>query len=160
RFGKMYTRDGQELELRLNDAPLDDHDQVTSRMGDGRGHKGVDFRTPVGTPVKATFDATVARKTWNFKSNGNSLELHENGGARTTAFSRQLPEVPAEVKVGDKVTRGQVVARSGNTGHSFSPHLHYQLQSSGGAVIDPFAGPTHRAALPAEAKSGFLAEAD
>ena len=52
------------------------------------------------------------------------------------------------------------MAKSGNTGHSFAPHLHYQLQTSGGAIMDPFAGKTHRASLPAEARTAFLAEAD
>ena len=74
-YAHYYSRDGQEIELRLRDAPLDDHEQVTSLLRDGRGHRGVDFRTPVGTPVKATFDGTVGRVNRSFRQNGNCLEL-------------------------------------------------------------------------------------
>ena len=45
---RFYTPDGAELELRLVHAPLDDYEQVTSLLRDGRGHKGVDFKTPDG----------------------------------------------------------------------------------------------------------------
>ena len=137
RFARFFQPDGQELETRLEDGPVDDYEQVTSLLRDGRGHKGVDFKTPVGTPVKATFDGVVTRRNWNFRQNGNSLEVRESGTARTAMFLH-LSDVPKELHVGDKVTRGQVVAASGNTGHSFAPHLHYQLMGSATQVLDPF----------------------
>src|SRR5262249_60831218 len=89
-FARFYTRDGQELELRLRDAPLDDYEQVTSRLKDGRNHKGIDFRTPAGSPVKAPFDAVIARRTWNFRANGNCLELKERGGAGRSVYFLHL----------------------------------------------------------------------
>src|SRR6266568_4545938 len=148
-FARFFNRDGQELELRLKDAPLDEPEQVTSLLRDGRGHKGIDFRTPVGTPVKATFEAVIARRNWNFRANGNCLELREQGGAGRSVYFLHLSELPAEPRVGDHVEKGRVVARSGNTGHSFAPHLHYQLMSARGALLDPFATePTYRRALP------------
>jgi murein DD-endopeptidase MepM/ murein hydrolase activator NlpD len=159
-FARFYTRDGKELELRLQDAPLDDHEQVTSLIRDGRGHRGVDFRTPVGTPVKATFDAVVARRNWNFRSNGNCLELRERGGAGRTVYLLHLSEVSSDLAVGDRVARGQVVGRSGNTGHSYAPHLHYQVMSRAGRGLDPFANQrTFRRELPAAHRAGFDAEA-
>jgi murein DD-endopeptidase MepM/ murein hydrolase activator NlpD len=158
-FPRTFTRDGQELELRLEQSPLDDYEQVTSLLSDGRGHKGVDFRAPVGTPVKATFDAVIVRKNWNFSANGNCLEMREQGGNRHTAILLHLAELPHDIKVGDHVSRGQVVAKSGNTGHSFAPHLHYQLESSSGALLDPFAAqPTKRRALAAPQRVLFDAE--
>jgi murein DD-endopeptidase MepM/ murein hydrolase activator NlpD len=153
-FARTYTRDGQEVELRLSDAPLDEHEQVTSLLRDGRGHKGVDFRTPTGTPVKATFDGQIMRKNWN-RSNGTCLDVREQAGAGRSAYFLHLSEIAADVKVGDHVTKGQVIAKSGNTGHSFAPHLHYQLMSSSGALLDPFAGPTTRRALPAADRARF-----
>lgn len=159
-FARLYTRDGNELELRLQDSPLDDHEQVTSLLRDGRGHKGVDFRVPVGTPVKATFDAVVVRRNWNFRSNGNCLELRERGGEQRTVYLLHLSEVAADLKVGDRVAKGQVVAKSGNTGRSFAPHLHYQLMSRGDRVLDPFtAQPTSRRALSADHRAAFETEA-
>ena len=158
-FSRFYTRDGNELEMRLQDAPLDEHEQVTSLIRDGRGHQGVDFRTPVGTPVKATFDAVVVRKNWNFRSNGNCLELRERGGQGRTVYFLHLSEVSADLKAGDRVSRGQVVARTGNTGRSFAPHLHYQLMSKSGRVLDPFASHrTSRRTLPEDHRAAFDAE--
>ena len=147
-FSRLYEPNGQELEERLVDAPLDTYEQVTSLLRDGRRHKGVDFKTPIGTPVKATFDGVIARKTWNFRGNGNSLEVVESGGKGRHALFLHLSEVPGSVQPGQRVKRGQVIARSGNTGHSFAPHLHYQLMSASGAVLDPFdSHPTERVTL-------------
>ncbi len=158
-FSRFYTRDGNELELRLQDSPLDEHEQVTSLIRDGRGHQGVDFRTPVGTPVKATFDAVVVRRNWNFRSNGNCLELRERGGQGRTVFFLHLSEVSSDLKAGDRVAKGQVVAKSGNTGRSFAPHLHYQLMSRAGRVLDPFVSHrTARRTLPEDHRAAFEAE--
>ena len=65
---------------------------MTSLIRDGRGHKGVDFRVPVGTPVKATFDAVVMRRNWNFGSNGNCVDLREQGGAGRSVYLPHLSE--------------------------------------------------------------------
>jgi len=152
-----YSTDGEELELRFTHPPLDDYDQVTSLVHDGRGHKGVDFKTPVGTPVRSPFEARVVRKNWHFRGNGNSLDLHEVGGRGVTALFLHLAEPPS-VPVGARVARGQVVAKSGNTGHSFAPHLHFQLMQTQ-KVLDPFAAlPTYRRKLPAKDKALFSTE--
>jgi murein DD-endopeptidase MepM/ murein hydrolase activator NlpD len=155
-FSRFYEPDGRELERRLKDAPLDDYEQITSLLRDGRGHKGVDFKTPVGSPVKAPFEATVERKNWNFRGNGNSIELRESGGKHRTAMFLHLSEIAPEAKPGSTVSRGQVIAKSGNTGHSFAPHLHYQLQAPDGKILDPFVSfDTDRRALPAGEKAAF-----
>jgi murein DD-endopeptidase MepM/ murein hydrolase activator NlpD len=157
-FARFYQTDGSELEERLVDAPLDAYEQITSLLKDGRRHRGVDFKAPVGTPVRATFDGRVSRKTWNFRSNGNSVEVVEQGGQGRTAMFLHLSEVEKDVAPGRPVKKGQVIARSGNTGHSFAPHLHYQLMK-GEQVIDPFQShETTRASLPPEARAGFEAE--
>ncbi|MDB4968119.1 MAG: peptidase [Myxococcales bacterium] len=154
---RFYTPDGAELELRLQHAPLDDYEQVTSLLRDGRGHKGVDFKTPVGTPVKAPFDATVVKKNWNWKGNGNSIELHEASGKGWTVLFLHLSEPPT-VGIGSRVGRGEVVGKSGNTGHSFAPHLHYQLMA-GQKILDPFTvQETNRKKLSDKEKTPFSTE--
>jgi murein DD-endopeptidase len=154
---RFYTPDGAELELRLVHAPLDDYEQVTSLLRDGRGHKGVDFKTPLGSPVKTPFDATVVRKNWNWRGNGNSIELRESGGRGYTVLFLHLSE-PAPEANGAHVSRGEVVAKSGNTGHSFAPHLHYQLMA-GEKVLDPFVvQETLRRKLPEKEKAAFATE--
>ena len=169
KWARFYQADGDELELRLENGPLDDYEQITSLLRDGRGHKGVDFKTPVGTDVKAPFDAVVTRKNWNTGKNGNSLEIKESiegdatpdpkASAKIAAFLH-LSEVAADIRVGDHIKRGQVVAQSGNTGHSFAPHLHYQLMTATRPVVDPFAAHhVSRRHLPTVDKSSFDSEA-
>ncbi|MBS1149210.1 MAG: peptidase [Myxococcaceae bacterium] len=136
-FPRFYEPSGDELEQRLVDGPLDSWEQVTSLLKDGRKHKGVDFKTSVGSEVKATFDGTIVSKNWNFRGNGNSLKVEESGGKGRTALFLHLSELPKSVIAGQKVKKGEVIARSGNSGHSFAPHLHYQLMQ-GEKVIDPF----------------------
>ncbi len=134
---RYYQADASELEERLVDSPLETYEQITSLLRDGRKHKGVDFKTPSGTPVLATFDGVVVRKNWNFRGNGNSIELQETGGQGRTALFLHLSEVPKTLVSGQRIKRGEEIAKSGNTGHSFAPHLHYQLMR-GDKVIDPF----------------------
>jgi murein DD-endopeptidase len=155
-FGRFYLPDGQELEMRLDPSPLDNYEQVTSLIRDGRGHKGVDFKTPAGSPVKATFDGAITRKNWFFRGNGNSLEVTESAPPHRKALFLHLSELPHSLKPGAAVRRGEVIARSGNSGHSFAPHLHYQLESADGRVLDPFLEhPTRRASLPADEQAAF-----
>ena len=153
---RYYLADGQELELRIDPSPLDTYEQVTSHIKDGRGHKGVDFKTPVGTPVKATFDGTLTRKNWFFRGNGNSLEVTETAPPHRKALFLHLSELPKTLRPGATFTRGQVIAQSGNSGHSFAPHLHYQLESADGRVLDPFLEhATRRESLPEADRTAF-----
>ena len=92
-FSRFFQPDGSELEERLVDGPLDTYEQVSSLLKDGRHHKGVDFKTPLGTPVHATFEGVVTRKNWNFRGNGNCLELEEVGGQHRSALFLHLSEV-------------------------------------------------------------------
>jgi murein DD-endopeptidase len=159
-LARFYDLEGNELELHLVDGPLDAWEQITSRLKDNRNHKGIDFKTPVGTPVKATFDGTIVRKNFNFRGAGNSLEVQETGGQGRVAKFFHLSELPKSVQPGQKVKRGEVIAKSGNTGHSFAPHLHYQLEK-GGSVIDPFdSHKTSRVGLPAAELPRFKKETD
>jgi len=152
-FARFYGPDGSDLELRLEPSPLDSWEQITSLLKDGRRHKGVDFKTPVGTPVKATFDGTITRKNWFFRGNGNSLEVTETAAPHTRAIFLHLSELPRTLTVGTKVKAGEVIAHSGNSGHSFAPHLHYQLMSASDRVLDPFeVQPTKKVNLAAAEK--------
>lgn len=158
-YARFYEPDGQELELRLVDSPIEDYEQVTSLLRDGRGHNGVDFKAPVGTPVKAPFNAVVTRKNWNFRYNGNCFELRELGGKGRRALFLHLDEIPKNLQVGSKVQRGAVIAASGNSGRSFAPHLHYQLMRDEKRALDPFdSHATRRRSLPTAARAAFEQE--
>ena len=100
-------------------------------QGSHPGHIALDLGVPVGTPVKATMDGKVVYAGWNNEGYGN-LVIVENGPYRT--YFAHLSDFA--VKVGDKVTAGQKVALSGNTGNSTGPHLHYEVRKKG-VQIDP-----------------------
>jgi murein DD-endopeptidase MepM/ murein hydrolase activator NlpD len=142
-WGSFFDPDGREIPARLTDKVLADYEQITALLGDGRDHKGVDFMTPLGTAVYSPKDATVLRTTWNFKYNGNSLELRFGDG--TIARYLHLQKVADGLAPGGKVKAGQQIAASGNTGRTNAPHLHYELEQ-GGRVVDPFEyhASTHR----------------
>ena len=156
---RYYLPSGEELELRLEHSPVDDYEQVTSLLRDGRRHKGVDFKTPVGTALKAPFTGVVKRKNWAFRFNGNCVELEEVGGRGRRALFLHLDELPRSLKVGDRISQGTVFARTGNSGRSFAPHLHYQLETQGDRVLDPFESHrTYRRSLGASQRPALEAE--
>jgi murein DD-endopeptidase len=137
-FAHYYATDGVDVEEHLVDSPIDTYEQVTSLLRDGRRHKGVDFKAPVGTPVKAPFDGEITRRNWHFGANGNCLELADAKTGRRAIFLH-LEAAPREMSPGRRVKKGEVIAKSGNSGHSTAPHLHYQLEAGDGRVLDPFA---------------------
>lgn len=157
-YPRFYEESGAELEERLTQSPIADYEQITSLLRDGRRHKGVDFKAPEGTPVMATFDGTITRRNWSFRGNGNSIEVTERGGRRKALYLH-LEELPSNIRVGMRVARGEVIAKSGNTGRSFAPHLHYQLMGAGGSkVLDPFVEHgTFRKSLPETERAAFEA---
>ncbi|MHA6762298.1 M23 family metallopeptidase [Streptacidiphilus sp. PAMC 29251] len=97
-------------------------------------HTGTDFAVDVGTRVDAVTAGTVVSAGWQ-SSYGNAVVLRLDGGdyalyAHLSAFT---------VHQGQRVTVGQQVARSGNTGNSTGPHMHFELRTSNtyGAVTNP-----------------------
>jgi murein DD-endopeptidase len=158
RWPRYFRPDGTELEPRLVDAPVSEYEQITSLLRDGRRHKGVDFKTPVGSPVHAPFDGVIERRNWNFAGNGNCLDIRDPASGRHAIFLH-LDVLPKEMGVGRAVKKGQVIASSGNSGHSFAPHLHYQLEDAAGKVLDPFeVQRTEVRTLPAARKVAFEAQ--
>jgi murein DD-endopeptidase MepM/ murein hydrolase activator NlpD len=158
RWPRYYRADGSEVELRLVDGPVAEYEQVTSLLRDGRRHKGIDFKTPVGSPVAAPFDGVIERRNWHFSANGNCLDLRDPASGRHAIFLH-LEEVSKDMAAGRKVRKGEVIARSGNSGHSFAPHLHYQLEDASGKVLDPFdVLKTERRGVSAGDRAAFDAE--
>lgn len=137
KWARYYRADGIEVEEQLVDGPIREYEQITSLLRDGRRHKGVDFKAPVGTPVYAPFDGVVVRRNWNWRFNGNSLELVDSASGRHAIFLH-LDVISKEMAPGRKVKKGELVANAGNSGRSFAAHLHYQLEKPDGTILDPF----------------------
>lgn len=151
-----WRADGTEVPHRLKDSPLEKYEQITSLLKDRPTHAGMDFKTPVGTPVHAPRDGRVTQTNWNRTYNGNSIELKLEDGV--VAKFLHLDET--KVKPGERVKKGQVIGATGNTGRSTAPHLHYQLER-GSTIVDPldYHGTTRRR-LPEDAMPAFRAEVE
>nr|WP_231627035.1 M23 family metallopeptidase [Streptomyces apocyni] len=96
-------------------------------------HTGLDFAAPTGTPTKAVHTGTIKFAGWHGNAYGYRVVLELADG--TEISYSHLSSV--SVTVGQKVTTGEVVGRVGSTGNSSGPHLHLEVQSSGGAMVDP-----------------------
>ncbi|MGJ3234699.1 N-acetylmuramoyl-L-alanine amidase [Marivirga sp.] len=98
-----------------------------------RMHEGVDFSIPVGKDVIATANGTIKKVNKSETGFGNYLSIDHNGGHQT--FYAQLSEI--NVKVGQQVKRGEVIALTGNSGSSTGPHLHYEVRDAQNNFLDP-----------------------
>lgn len=149
-FASYWRLDGTEVPFRLKESPLADYEQITSLLKDRPTHKGMDFKTPVGTEVLAPKAGTVTRANWNWNANGNGIEIRFEDGV----LAKFLHLSENRVKAGDRVNAGQVIALSGNTGRSTAPHLHYQLDR-GDKTLDPldYHGSTRRTLSPEQVTS-------
>ncbi|MCP4595725.1 M23 family metallopeptidase [Neptuniibacter sp.] len=88
-------------------------------------HYGIDFKADRGTPVYATADGVVEFGGYNKSSGfGKLIILQHNFGFKT--YFAHLDAV--KVKVGEFVSKGQLIGLSGNTGLSTGPHLHYEIR--------------------------------
>ncbi len=96
-----------------------------------KSHQGVDFTIPEGTRIFATADGTVKSITVNSTS-GREITL-DHGNGYTTKYSHIGATTVAR---GSRVKRGDIIALSGNSGLSITPHLHYEV-SYNGMRVDP-----------------------
>ncbi len=94
-------------------------------------HEGLDVGAPYGTPVHAPADGivTFSGEKAGF---GKFVQVDHGYGIETIYAHNQS----LNVRAGQKVKRGVVLAGIGNTGHSTGPHLHYEVRVNGIAV-DP-----------------------
>jgi murein DD-endopeptidase MepM/ murein hydrolase activator NlpD len=98
----------------------------------GQQNDGINLAVPEGTPVKAADDGTVAYAGNELKGYGNLVLIrHANGFVTAYAHASELM-----VKRGDTVKRGQVIAKSGQTGNVTSPQLHFEVRK-GATPVDP-----------------------
>ncbi len=111
------------------------HGKILAGFGqrsDGTHNDGINLSVPQGTAVHAAEDGTVAYAGSELKGYGNLILVrHDNGWVTAYAHNDQLM-----VKRGDKVQRGQVIAKAGRTGSVDQPQLHFELRQ-GSKPVDP-----------------------
>jgi murein DD-endopeptidase MepM/ murein hydrolase activator NlpD len=98
----------------------------------GQQNDGVDLAVPEGTAVHAAEDGVVAYAGSELKGYGNLILIrHSNGFVTAYAHTSEIM-----VKRNDTVRRGQVIAKSGQTGTVTSPQLHFEIRK-GSSPVDP-----------------------
>ena len=88
-----------------------------------KGHNGLDFGTPINTPLLATDGGTVLRVGYEDGGFGHFVVLQHGWGESLYAHMEKI-----EVLLGASLGRGQQLGLSGNTGFSFGPHLHFGIR--------------------------------
>jgi murein DD-endopeptidase MepM/ murein hydrolase activator NlpD len=86
-------------------------------------HSGIDFSAPEGAPVFATGDGVVKKVRHSRRGYGNTIEIDHGYGYKT--FYAHLSKIM--VRRGQKVKRGEVIGKVGNTGKSTAPHVLYEI---------------------------------
>jgi murein DD-endopeptidase MepM/ murein hydrolase activator NlpD len=98
----------------------------------GKSNDGINLAVPEGTPIKAAEDGVVAYSGNELKGYGNLvLVRHANGYVTAYAHASELL-----VKRGDTIKRGQIIAKSGQSGEVGSPQLHFEIRK-GSTPVDP-----------------------
>lgn len=106
---------------------------LTSRYGRrwNRNHQGIDIGGSYNSPIKAADGGVVTYAGW-MSGYGNFVIInHENGYQTAYGHCASL-----DVKVGDRVAKGDVIAKMGNTGRSTGTHLHFEVRKNG-EYVDP-----------------------
>lgn len=110
-------------------------------------HNGTDFSAPFGTPIKASFAGKVVHvgfTDFDTHTGGIVVILHETaGGSWLTSYNHMSPS-GINVKEGDIVESGEVIAKVASEGLSSGPHLHFSVRKVTGPnvlkdweIIDP-----------------------
>ncbi len=153
-----YDLEGRSLKKAFLKAPLS-YSRISSGYSNRRlhpvlnvwrPHRAIDYAAPVGTPIKAVANGVVTQRSYD-KSNGNKVRLRHANQYQTTYI--HLSRFGRGIKVGKKVTQGQIIGYVGATGLATGPHLDYRVFKNG-RPINPLkieripSAPLPKAALP------------
>jgi murein DD-endopeptidase MepM/ murein hydrolase activator NlpD len=135
-----YDENGRSLKRFFLKSPLKFEPRITSRFSYSRkhpvlnirrAHLGVDYAAPVGAPVVAVSHGVVTRAGFAGQA-GRLVALRHSSGYE----SMYLHLSSIGVKVGQRVSQGDVIGRVGSSGLSTGPHLDYRLRKNG-TYVDP-----------------------
>ena len=109
--------------------PFNGNYPVTQHFGDTftdpKGHKGIDYALPIGTPVLAAADGEVWKAGWDATGYGNCVMIKHPDGSGTV-YGHLLNWA---VYAGQKVKAGEKIGNSGNSGNSTGAHLHFEYRT-------------------------------
>nr|WP_273422856.1 peptidoglycan DD-metalloendopeptidase family protein [Halomonas sp.] len=127
----FYTPEGSSLDPAFARHPFEGNYRLSSNFNPRRlhpvtgrvsPHNGTDFAMPIGTPITAPANGRVER-VGNHHAAGRYIVVRHDNGYRTRYLHLSQPLVSQ----GERVTMGDRIALSGNTGRSTGPHLHYEV---------------------------------
>lgn len=95
-------------------------------------HTGMDYNVPIGTPVKAAMDGVVSQVDINADYGTSIMIDHPNG--MQTIYAHLSNK---SVKVGDQVSKGQKIGKSGKSGNASGPHLHFEVRNGKNNPVNP-----------------------
>ena len=137
-----WDRGGESLKRMFLKAPLK-YNRISSRFsyarrhpvtGVVRPHTAVDYAAPTGTPVHAIGDGTVTKLGWDGGGGGNRIRLKHPQGYESSYM--HLSRYAPGLKVGSRVSQGDLIGYVGATGTATGPHLDFRVFQNGKA-IDP-----------------------
>ncbi|MBW3695549.1 peptidase M23 [Vibrio sp. T187] len=162
--GQYYDANGDSLQRAFQRYPVSRNWRLSSNFNPKRlhpvtgrvsPHNGTDFATPIGTAVMSTGDGQVVM-TRKHPYAGNYVVIQHGSTYKT----RYLHLSKILVRKGQKVTRGQKIGLSGNTGRVTGPHLHYELIERGRPVNAMKANIPMANSVPKKEKAAFIALRD
>ena len=108
--------------------------RISSGMGArwGRIHKGIDFAIPTGSKVQSTTAGEVVYTGNDPDGYGNYIKVEDSRG--NTHIYAHLSAI--EVSKGQHVAAGEEIAKSGSTGRSTGPHVHYEVRNKNGVAVN------------------------
>ena len=109
-------------------------------MRDGVMHEGADFVPGEGAPIQAIADGTVRVATEDGGGYGVMIIIdHKIDGQLVSSRYAHMLHGSMQVKQGDVVHVGEVIGHTGDTGHSFGAHTHFEILMNGTVAVDPIA---------------------
>src|SRR5262245_8356765 len=162
RYGtSYYTPEGKSMRKAFLRSPLE-FSRVSSGFGMRKhplfktwmAHKGIDYRAPIGTRVRATGDGTV--EFVGVKGGYGNAVVVRHRGQYSTVYAH-LSRYPAGLHRGQRVAQGDIIGFTGQSGWATGPHLHYEFQVAGqsrnpNSIAMPSANP-----VPADKLADFTA---
>lgn len=97
-----------------------------------RRHDGIDIRAPLGTPIRTADSGRVVYSDNKMRGYGNLIIIEHKDGFFTIYAHNQVNLVKEE----ERVKRGGIIARVGQTGNASGPHLHFEIRK-GSKPLNP-----------------------
>ncbi len=163
--GRYYDAKGRSVEKSLLKTPLK-YARISSKFNPNRmhpilhkrrGHMGVDYAAPTGTPVWSAASGKIVFRGWRGGA-GNCVIIKHDNGLQTVYM--HLSKFRKGQRVGQQITGKTVIGYVGSTGMSTGPHLHFGVKKNG-RYVDPLKlEPTRRGGVAKKHRARFKAEID